>query len=371
MIDKFKMKDRSEFASDYFRPVAVCSLSRMYLFGVAVMRILMVTLYHYTGFTILGNINIISFVVYSVLAVIITNRTMRTIYMFAIVEIVSFVLTNVAVFGWNYNLYICSFIIISLGILTSISLNKDRYNYWYPLVIFVVTHVLFLVLMVKDFMYDAQQSVKLSEEAQKLFEIQGIVSYIFVTLALFSPLLAFVIDLNAAAKHADEINKQLYDVSSHDKLTKLINRRSMSDIFDYAIKSYWDEKNQFSLILADIDNFKKVNDTYGHNKGDEVLQKIASIITEKVGEYGHVCRWGGEEIMILIEDDKYTAIDMAQIIRKAVAQEVFESENGEFSVTLTQGVSQFSDLEDINKTITDVDSKLYEGKQSTKNCVIS
>ena len=128
----------------------------------------------------------------------------------------------------------------------------------------------------------------------------------------------------------------------------------------------------FSLIMCDIDNFKKINDTYGHDFGDIVLREVAAITMQQVGTNGYVCRWGGEEILILVSSSaKENAGRIAENIRRNVANHVFELNNKWIHCTLTLGIAVYKEGDTIEATITNADYNLYQGKRTGKNMVVA
>ena len=140
-----------------------------------------------------------------------------------------------------------------------------------------------------------------------------------------------------------------------DKLTKLNNRRSIEEAHDFD-----------SLILGDIDFFKKINDTYGHDFGDEVLIEIGKVLKENVGKTDLVCRWGGEEFVILLKNcDIDDAYDKATILKEQIAD--LGSKFG-FNITMSFGVSSLA-----NKTmqiaIKEADEAMYNSKNNGRNRV--
>lgn len=161
----------------------------------------------------------------------------------------------------------------------------------------------------------------------------------------------------------------LLETSTIDELTTLYLR----DIFDITIEKRVDEskrlKSPLSLIMLDIDDFKVVNDTYGHQIGDNVLKKIGEIINLSVRQMDMAARYGGEEFVILMPDTKLnTAVEIAQRLRKKIKNIQF----GDFSVTISLGVSQLNNqVNSENKLIEKADHYLYQAKNNGKNRVES
>lgn len=177
-----------------------------------------------------------------------------------------------------------------------------------------------------------------------------------------------------AIKNAELYQKTL-DLSITDSLTGLFNRRyffkRFSEIIDNAIRY----NTGFSALMIDIDHFKKFNDTYGHKAGDEILKRVAYILSSRVRKVDIVARYGGEEFVILFPRmKKKEAVDLAEKLRKNVelSKFIFEGEPIEQKITISVGVATYPD--DINdpKQIIDIaDKALYEAKRRGRNQTVS
>ena len=120
-----------------------------------------------------------------------------------------------------------------------------------------------------------------------------------------------------------------------------------------------------------IDNFKKVNDTYGHDFGDVVLKEISQIIRTHVAGHGFVCRWGGEEILIMTKVPLDYTCKIAENIRSSVEEHLFVWNETTIHCSLTLGVAVHRIGNVVEDTITHADRRLYYGKKNGKNRVIS
>lgn len=184
---------------------------------------------------------------------------------------------------------------------------------------------------------------------------------------LFMVTVIFVWDMQRITLQLRSQNVALDNMASVDPLTGLYNRRSMQEFFDRVLKAGED----FSLVMCDIDNFKRVNDTYGHDFGDVVLKDVAYIVRQQVSDKGYVCRWGGEEILILSNDRLDHTCETAENIRHDVEQHTFCCRGKELHCTLTLGVAGHCVGNAVEDTIKHADSRLYYGKQNGKNRVVT
>lgn len=155
---------------------------------------------------------------------------------------------------------------------------------------------------------------------------------------------------------------------AHDSLTNVLNREMILSYLKFLI-----EKNTpFSLCLCDIDNFKHVNDNYGHMKGDEVLTQFAKVIESAVGDNGVVGRYGGDEFMVILEGmTEYNDVwAVCHSIKNKVNKVQFKNMD-ELNVTLTSGISRFPiDGNHYEEIISTADKALYRGKMKGRNCFI-
>lgn len=163
-------------------------------------------------------------------------------------------------------------------------------------------------------------------------------------------------------------NNLLQDMVAHDSLTGLWSRRHLIDVFH----KYSQKNISFSIALSDIDNFKRINDTYGHECGDYVLSEIARIMSSHCMENAVICRWGGEEFVILLPDF-HTASSVASIekIRSAIDSHRFTYQNHSLHVTMTFGISTSDEACELNDLIRLADKRMYYGKQSGKNTIVT
>lgn len=162
--------------------------------------------------------------------------------------------------------------------------------------------------------------------------------------------------------------EELQEMAITDYLTKLYNRRYLMDRLQIYVNT---NDNPISLILFDIDNFKRINDTYGHNAGDKVLVSMAEIFKLILSDEDIISRWGGEEFMICLPNvTSDRAFFIAEKIRNEVCKYEYNCDGETFHCSITGGVIEYNRNISIEKNITNVDKALYNGKSAGKNCVI-
>lgn len=155
----------------------------------------------------------------------------------------------------------------------------------------------------------------------------------------------------------------------YDYLTDVMNRRSMSEIIKKRMESEALKQIPFSVIMLDIDNFKKINDTNGHSVGDDVLTGLCRVVEETLDGQGEVARWGGEEFIIYLNNISLKhAIALAEAVRKRVeASTLIEGQ----VVTISLGVSTRQKEDSFSQLLNRADERMYEAKTSGKNCVVA
>ena len=170
-----------------------------------------------------------------------------------------------------------------------------------------------------------------------------------------------------------KINKVVQMQAAHDYMTQLYNRRYLTESSKHLLNLAHRDGSQISIVMIDIDDFKKVNDTYGHNAGDETIKALAKVMLQEIRQSDMVARWGGEEfVMLLPQTDIEGAVVIAQKIRKATENLVMKTlANAEFRFTISLGVSKIGMQTDLNieAAVIRADKALYEAKKSGKNRV--
>lgn len=173
--------------------------------------------------------------------------------------------------------------------------------------------------------------------------------------------------LNVTTQDLYDANSRLEAAATTDGLTGIFNRKKISERIEYELKKK-DKSEKLVLIMFDIDNFKRVNDTYGHDMGDEVLIKVSATAKQSLRPQDSIGRWGGEEFMILLtEATKEEAIEMAEKIRKDIFNIKWEKMN---QISVSLGVSEVRDSDDIQTLYKRVDNRLYYAKTHGKNQVV-
>ena len=165
-----------------------------------------------------------------------------------------------------------------------------------------------------------------------------------------------------------EYNNQLQRQANTDALTGLFNRRKAMTYIEEVVRH---SEKGFSLCICDIDFFKKVNDNYGHDFGDRVLEEVSAVFREEMQGKDMAARWGGEEFLLLFPDlngdEAYIRLEQ---IRKRIKDTVVELNGQKVRVTMTYGLAEYDFAGGIDGTIKEADEKLYMGKEKGRDIII-
>ena len=160
--------------------------------------------------------------------------------------------------------------------------------------------------------------------------------------------------------------------SQHDKLTELKNRLALQTDFQTRYEKILRDGKSLAMIMCDIDFFKRVNDTFGHNAGDAILKHVAKILRTSIRKNDGAYRWGGEEFILILDDSTLAdAKNLAERIRQTVMDSVCNFNGDALKVTMSFGVSEISAALSIEDNVKIADDRLYRAKETGRNRVIA
>lgn len=213
----------------------------------------------------------------------------------------------------------------------------------------------------------------------------------FTLIMVVAFVLIFYIEVTSLLDKLSSTNEKLNYIATHDALTGLSNRYSLWKYFEELEES----GESYCIVMGDLDDFKKINDTYGHDCGDVVLKSVASIIIDNTKDDELACRWGGEEMLIVMRGSHEDCYSRISGIRSKICALDITSENRPVKVTMTFGFADSSEEETaleelsvavssdggsahtktphriaVDSLISMVDKRLYVGKRSGKNVII-
>ena len=232
-----------------------------------------------------------------------------------------------------------------------------------------LAYFLLLVLVRMGLFYYALRhpaTFEVTQTANIVFQMFNSFTY-FVILAVLC--ISFSSSMQDTERQLRIDNQELHREAGTDPLTRLPNRRAMIDELDLYRRSSPDES--FCVAIADIDFFKHVNDTYGHNCGDYTLRALADLFRENAGLKYRVCRWGGEEFCFFFPGMNLDEAGREMLdLNVAVGHMPLSFEGNDFSITITIGVEENDFKSPMESILERADQKLYMGKNSGRNQVV-
>jgi len=326
-------------------------------------HIIYLALFAATDITAMAVFNIFSVIFYASTIILVKKFKDKSVLVYStLLEIVVHASAATICVGWEPDFGMFLLMIIPIAFLMP---NRNKK---FPFIIMAISIFLYAILR---FLYlDPENSFYNFEKNSynNVFYVINIFSDSFI-LVYFTTIYTIINRYTECKLRVQ--NEQLRILASTDPLTQLCNRREMNKtLADISAKSK-DNKKSFVIGIGDIDNFKRVNDTYGHDHGDAVLSAISAIIASSIPDNGYVARWGGEEFLFVIPDADISAgKNCGETIIQSVSQHKFKHNDSVFFVTMTFGVCEGQPDDIVDKIISHADARLYMGKHNGKNQVV-
>lgn len=330
--------------------------------AIACVHILLVFIFRTIGSVPMTIYNMCSVAGYLMCLPLIKRNALGWVFAYICVEVPLHSFLAIYTAGWNFGFAMYLIAIVPVGFDMSFALKNPVRGIKISVIFGLLSFVMFISC--RMFSYYNAPLYKVDNE----FFVQ--IVYFFNMLCTFILLLVysfiFASEINTAQTVLKKKNTELANLAAKDTLTGFYNRRKMHEYLVNAAAG----KRAFSLIMSDIDNFKRLNDTYGHDCGDEALKAVSDACRSCVSDGDRICRWGGEEFLILTNHPLEDAADTAEKIRSAVESCHLVFNGIDIRITMTLGVSEFDPSSTIDKAITAADQNLYIGKNSGKNQVV-
>lgn len=284
------------------------------------------------------------------------NHTRKALIWYNVVTVAA-VCSNVGLIGWNSGIQHFLFVLVLMDLIFTCR------NRWNQCAVVLFLCVIRLALYFYCRMYAATIQLQI---------FYDIFLQVFTTVAVF-----FMLYLNGMMLARDsqiierklmKYNKELQRAANTDMLTKLWNRLFLMQYMEKKVAS---PDIFMSIAIGDIDFFKKVNDTYGHECGDEVLRTLAAVFKKEMEGHGVVARWGGEEFIFVFEgvngDEAMVLLDHLQ---RVVRDTVINYEGLQLKVTMTFGLVEYNTKLRLDENINIADERLYIGKEKGRDRII-
>lgn len=193
-----------------------------------------------------------------------------------------------------------------------------------------------------------------------------ICSYLIVAAAIFYLIYSLIMRYERQKEELSILSAKLAFAASHDSLTNIYNRGYLISEIEKRMRQ---DNANFIAVIMDIDDFKQINDTYGHTFGDRVLCTFANFMEEEVGNDGFAARFGGEEFMIIFDHaNKDHALNVLNNLSHKLENHFMNESN--ISITFSGGLELYSNRKKIDELIMNADNKLYQAKRNGKNQIV-
>lgn len=317
---------------------------------------------------VLGYINIFSVMLYvlgSIFSISKRTKMMRYGWMIAFyTEIIAHTVACILLIGIDANFYLYAIVILPISIYVLFFSCSFR--------VFLSTSVVFILValvsvggaLIAVNYLEIYPYFPLSYNDIYVFRM---INMIFAALMLIMFSMLFSLEVYSLLEKLRTANSALEYTATHDALTGLYNRHSIKPVFE----KLQQEGTSFCVALGDVDDFKKINDTYGHDCGDAALKMVAENLLGGVADGDVACRWGGEEMLLILRADKAEALERLVAIHESIKNDGVDHEGDTVKLTMTFGFAHHSEAETMDSLISMVDKRLYYGKQNGKNVIIS
>jgi diguanylate cyclase (GGDEF)-like protein len=310
-------------------------------------------LFYQTGVMPMAKVNIASVLIYVLSALLLRRDRVGTAMLLMIAEVAAHAILAVIAVGWESGFHY--YLLITIPVFLANQINK------WPLKITVATVIGGAYVVLDWYWHRAVPAYVMDVNTLAYLHRFNLVT----TIAILSGFTVLYVHLITQAE------ERLHELATTDSLTGLMNRRSLLATLEHEQARRQRKPHPVSIMLVDIDFFKKLNDTYGHSMGDWALQAVAEVLRKGVRDMDFVARWGGEEFLIILPfADMAVALPVAERLRQGIAELRFPSRGHELRITATLGLAELGTEEAADAAIQRADAALYKGKHAGRNRVV-
>lgn len=310
-------------------------------------------LFFWAGVTSLAYVNIASVLCYAWVYRLARRGAMARAWTVTATEVIGHAILAVSQVGWDTGFQFYILLVIPVGVINPISS---------PGLKGVKVLGVMLTYLVLDIVFRHQpppeRLSQVVEDGLHYFNVMGSM----IILTFLAGYYYYLINKTTQALH---------DMASTDPLTQLKNRRAIMEAIRREVNRARRDRPYPSFILGDLDHFKTINDTRGHDVGDMVLRTVSKCLADAMRDVDLLARWGGEEFLAVLPDtDTARAVLVAERLRGQIESLLFDSALRGFKVSMTFGVATLLPNETAEQAITRADAALYDGKRSGRNRVL-
>ena len=327
-------------------------------------HILFLILYYYMDIMFMVGVNMVSIFLYTISFWLCEGKHTKYFAIIVVGEIWAHMLLSVISVGWEYGFQNYCFGAVAVIMFADFYTSKKyriRIRAMLASVLYIVTYP---VLRIWTYFNEPIYQVDYPIMERCFFIGNSTATLLFI---------AFFVIFYASTVF--RLERELKDIAEHDALTGLLNRGYVRNVLEGTLEERKVLKNEICLAIMDIDNFKTINDTYGHQVGDEALVAVAEILKEQEEQDKDlmIARWGGEEFIIIYTGGtggRMRAVAEIERIRNMIAQKLIVSEGHAIKITVTIGAAFYQRDMSMDELLKTADNNLYSGKANGKNQVV-
>lgn len=326
-------------------------------------HVMLFCVFFFNGVTMMWLFNIFSVVTYCICLLPALKNSPWVLYKVFFIEILVHYLLASFCLGNNFAFFAHAIMLIPLCHYCDYA-SGHKEKRWISRPVYIL--VVFLIIIFGQLIGVYYKPMYVIEESGLTFLLTTF-NILIGTYAVSNIMTQFHEKINAIENQLTAENSELNIEAQTDVLTGLYNRRHADEV----LGDYIADGQLFSIVLFDLDDFKQINDTRGHDCGDYVLKTVSENIVQSLRKTDVVCRWGGEEILVIMPHcDSEETVRRADNIRKIIADFPFKYETNEFEVTITGGIAEYSEGDTALDLFNTADKNLYMGKKRGKNCIV-
>lgn len=304
-------------------------------------------------------LNVCGLLIYSILIALLTSSRMPLCVANAVslIEIMVHAASAVVFIGWDSGF--CMYCIALVSVVFFLSRAAENYNrrLHHPLLLSISISIFYFLL--RFYALKKKPLYVIPVFWTKFFYLTNS-AITFVAVICFAKIYSDAIE---------SIERAYRRESNIDELTLLYNRRKARDILGDVHEAAMDSGVPYMVAMMDVDDFKQINDTYGHNAGDYALLSVSHKILCHISDNTKACRWGGDEFLLIGTPSKDEASSILELLRQDVERTEFRHDGVSFRLTVTIGVASYNENSTISEVIGRADAALYRAKNAGKNRV--
>ncbi len=333
------------------------------------MHAILAALFWNNGLQIIFAYNLISFFIFISFLLLAQSITFQFCVTFGLWDMLIYSAVATFLAGADFGTTVLTIFVSPVFFLSALQDKSSRKNYF---LMSLLAGIVSLIIVFRNYgRQDTMINGYLTTVTiyKDLYKTSSVCSILFTTAIVFYLMYLTEFSILRSQRKNFFHKNELEFIANHDQLTNLMNRRAINQYLTTCEENKKANGKDYAISIFDIDGFKKINDTYGHDAGDFILQRLAKIVTDSLIEGERLARWGGEEFVILFENYSENVVNRLETIRKRIQECSHHWKGLEINITVTFGLASSKSGMTTSHITTKADEMLMWGKQHGKNQV--